>query len=515
MYRQYANSEVLSGLARGLFGAMLEFASFYLSLGSALNSFVWYDYETFGIHPAFDRPAQFAAVRTDENLNEIEPPLELYCKQSDDYLPHPQAVLITGITPQECQRKGVSEYEFIKAIQQLFSVPNTCVLGYNSIRFDDEVTRYTLYRNFFDPYAREWQNGNSRWDLLDVVRATFALRPEGINWPVHENGRPSFKLEDLTRANGIAHGHAHDALSDVRATIALAKLIKEKQPKLFNYFFNLRKKDAVGALIDVANIKPLVHVSGMISAERGCMTVVAPLCWHPSNKNSAIVWDLQADPSELYALSAQEIQDRVFTKQEFLSPSLSRLPLKEVHINKAPILAPFSTLNEAQAARFHIQFDVLHQHLAIFQQRENLTAKLHQVFSGKEFAASSDVDGMLYAEFFPAQDKNRMEQIHQLSPEALAQWTASFTDGRGEEMLFRFRARNFPETLHEGEVERWHEHCKARLFHNDASKPWLSFTQFSHELQKAAQAHPSSPEKLALLEELQLYAESIYPYADY
>ena len=219
---------------------MLEFASFTCPW-VCFEQLCLVRLRNFGIHPAFDRPAQFAAVRTDENLNEIEPPLELYCKQSDDYLPHPQAVLITGITPQECQRKGVSEYEFIKAIQQLFSVPNTCVLGYNSIRFDDEVTRYTLYRNFLIP-----MRANGKTAILAgiywMVRATFALRPEGINWPVHENGRPSFKLEDLTRANGIAHGHAHDALSDVRATIALAKLIKEKQPKLFNYFLICAKK---------------------------------------------------------------------------------------------------------------------------------------------------------------------------------------------------------------------------------------------------------------------------------
>ena len=243
-----------------------------------MNSIVWYDYETFGTHPAVDRLAQFAAIRTDEDLNEIEAPVELFCRQADDYLPHPQAVLITGITPQQCNENGISEHRFMQAINAMFSQPNTCVMGYNSIRFDDEFTRYGFYRNFLDPYAREWQNGNSRWDLLDIVRCTFALRPEGIQWPNHEDGRPSFKLEDLTAANGLDHGKAHDAVSDVRATIALAKLIKEKQPKLFNYFYDLRRKEKVAALVDVSQHKPLIHMSGMIPAEQGCMTVVVPLC---------------------------------------------------------------------------------------------------------------------------------------------------------------------------------------------------------------------------------------------
>lgn len=480
-----------------------------------MNSIVWYDYETFGIHPAYDRPAQFAALRTDEELNEIESPVELFCKPAEDYLPHPEAVLITGITPQQCLEKGLSEHQFISRINAYFSEPNSCVAGYNSIRFDDEVTRYTLYRNFLDPYAREWQNGNSRWDLLDVVRATYALRPDGIHWPLHEDGKPSFKLEDLTAANNLNHGRAHDALADVRATIALAKLIKEKQPKLFHYFFNLRKKEPLSLLIDVAHFKPLVHVSGMLGAERGCMTVVVPLCWHPTNKNSVIVWDLQQDPSELFDLTAQQIERRIFTKKDQLDENQQRLPIKEVHLNKSPVLAPLSVLTPDRAERWGIVGDTLRKHLALLRNGPSLTDKIHLVFSSKEFSENPDVDSQLYSAFFSAADKKTMQQIHQLSPEALAQWTASFQDARGEEMLFRFRARNFPQTLNEAEVERWQQHCVTRLTRNAGNSPWLGFAQFSAALQQAAQRVMTEPAKLALLEELQLYAESIYPYAEY
>ena len=198
-------------------------------------TFLWHDYETFGANPRLDRPSQFGAIRTDENFNQIGEAEMFYCSPADDFLPHPMAVLITGITPQEARTNGLAETDFAGAINDLMSRPNTCVVGYNSLRFDDEVTRHMFYRNFIDPYAREWQNGNSRWDLIDVVRAIYALRPEGINWPSKEDGTPSFKLEDLTAANGIAHGEAaHDALADVRATLELAKLLKKAQPRLFD-----------------------------------------------------------------------------------------------------------------------------------------------------------------------------------------------------------------------------------------------------------------------------------------
>lgn len=479
-----------------------------------MNTIVWYDYETFGASPAWDRPAQFAAIRTDEDLNEIEEPIELFCKQSDDYLPHPQAVLITGIVPQDCQNKGLSETDFIGRINDVFSQPGTCSAGYNSIRFDDEFTRYGLYRNFYDPYAREWQGGNSRWDLLDVVRCAYALRPEGIVWPEHEDGRKSFKLEHLTAANGLDHGKAHDAVSDVRATIALARLIKDKQPKLYRYLYGLRQKAQVGALVDVLNHKPLVHISGMFPVEQGCMAVVVPLCWHPSNKNSFIAFDLHQDPTPLFELSAEEIQQRVFTRSADMPEGMTRLPLKEIHINKAPVLAPANTLTPDQAARWNLSGETLRRHLAQIKNNGDLTAKLHQVFSGREFAPTTDVDSQLYDAFFPSADKQAMQTVHELSPWDLADWPAPFKDRRGEEMLFRYRARNFPDTLNEAERERWEQHRMARLMHTDPASPVMNYERFARELQLAAQQVADDPVKLQWIQDLQVYAESIYPYDD-
>ena len=218
-------------------------------------SIFWYDYETTGIDPRRDRPLQVAGIRTDEALNEIEAPLNFYCRPSDDILPHPAACLITGITPQRLEEQGLGEAEFMTRLHAELSRPGTCVAGYNTLRFDDEVTRYSLYRNFFDPSAREWQGGNSRWDLIDLVRTAYALRPEGIQWPLNDEGVVTLKLERLTEANGLEHGQAHDALSDVRATIAMARLLRQRQPKLYDFLYRLRGKHAV--LDQVQLLKPL------------------------------------------------------------------------------------------------------------------------------------------------------------------------------------------------------------------------------------------------------------------
>ena len=254
------------------------------------HTFLWHDYETFGIDTRRDRPAQFASVRTDAQLNEIGEPLMLYCQPSNDYLPDPASCLITGITPQIAWQRGVNEREFANRIEAEMAQPGTISVGYNSIRFDDEITRFMFWRNLMDPYAREWQNQCGRWDLMDVVRMVFALRPEGITWPTKDDGvTPSFKLEDLTRANGLAHEAAHDALSDVRATIALARLVRQHQPKLFDFALALHKKDRVAAELHLpataAHARPFLHVSGMFGAERGCLAVMWPLASHPTNKN--------------------------------------------------------------------------------------------------------------------------------------------------------------------------------------------------------------------------------------
>jgi exodeoxyribonuclease-1 len=436
----------------------------------------WHDYETFGVDPRRDRPAQFAGLRTDYQLNVISDPLVIFCKPALDYLPDPEACLITGITPQMALEKGVCEADFIKEIHQQISIPSTCTVGYNNIRFDDEVTRHTLYRNFYDPYAREWQNGNSRWDLIDLLRITRALRPEGIEWPNNEAGKPSFRLEDLTASNGIEHGSAHDALADVQATIALAKLIQQAQPKLFQYVFENRNKSRILEILKLGSLQPVVHVSGMFPAETGCLAVVVPLCEDPLNKNGVLVYNLAVDPNALLTLDAEYIHQCVFTAADDLPEGLNRIPLKTIHINKCPVVAPLSVLRPVDAERLNINLADCLKNLQAIKAGPDLKNKLHQVFGRREFTELTDPDLMLYSGgFFNTHDKAMMQTIRQTSPNALADLQPDFDDARLPEMLFRYRARNYPDTLTKDETTQWVQFCIARLS-DQSQDDGLTFT---------------------------------------
>jgi exodeoxyribonuclease-1 len=432
------------------------------------QTFLWHDYETFGAVPRRDRPSQFAAIRTDAALNEIGEPLMIYCKPAPDYLPSPEATLITGITPQLCLERGLPEHEFAAQVERAFSQPGTIGVGYNTIRFDDEVTRFLFWRNLIDPYAREWQNECGRWDLLDVVRLTYALRPDGIQWPKKEDGSASFKLEDLAKANGLLHESAHDALSDVRATIALARLIRNAQPKLFDFAFALHRKDRVATELGLPAVretaKPFLHVSGMFPAERGCLAVMWPLASHPTNKNELLAWDLAHDPSELRDLDADTVRLRMFTRAAELPEGVVRLPIKGVHLNKSPmVVGNLRTLAAPMAERWGIDLEAAMRHAAIARDLPDMSAIWARVYERPKEDAP-DVDEDLYGGFVGNGDRRRLNQLRALSPAELARDRTGFDDGRLEEIVFRYRARNWPETLSEEEAQRWEEHRVAKLF---------------------------------------------------
>jgi len=460
----------------------------------------WHDYETFGANPSRDRPAQFAGIRTDLELNIVGEPDTFYCRLAEDYLPAPEAILITGITPQLVNSKGLLENEFMARINNIFSVANTCVAGYNSLRFDDEVTRYGFYRNFIDPYAREWRNGNSRWDIIDLVRACYALRPEGINWPEREDGSPSFKLEHLTLANGLGHEKAHDAMSDVYATIALARLIREHQPRLFDYYFGLRKKTAVADQLDVLNMTPLVHVSSKIPATQGCTTLIAPVTYHPVNRNAVICVNLNMDISPLLELEVNDIHRRMYTAREDLSEDELPIPVKLVHLNKCPFIAPTKTLSDDRAATLGIDKAFAREQFRKLRQSSELRQKLVALYEIEHEASITDPDRMLYSGgFFSDADRNKMEIIRNTAPQNLAALDLQFDDARLPEMLFRYRARNYPALLNYQESLRWREFCKQRLSDPD----------YVLRLENLMEETAANESKQQLLKALVLYLQAL------
>lgn len=471
-----------------------------------MKTYYWYDYETFGINPKTDRISQFAGIRTDENLNILDEHM-FYCKPTNDCLPSPEACNVTGITPQLCAQKGLIEHEFIKKIQLEFSTPNTCIAGYNSIRFDDEFTRYTLYRNFLDPYAWHWQNGNTRWDILDVVRMCYALKKDNsLKWVYDDNGKPIFKLDQLSPANGIEHTNAHDALADVRATIALARIIKSTQPGLFDHAFKLREKKFVESSLSL--FEPMLHTSGMYPADKSCTRLSVALAYHPQYNDRAIVFNLDQDPSVLLEMSTDELRTLAFTKQAGLPLGVDRLQIKDLIFNKSPMFVPnIYKIDPKIAEQLQINMELCLQHLTFIKDNQIAIEKVVQDLysNGQDFSDNNDVDQSLYGGFMDNTDKRIAQQLQTLSITELKNFHPKFKDEKLTNLLIHFKARNYPESLTDDEAENWFEIVQGRV--QAGENGYLSIDQYFQRINTMREQYP---QKESLWQQLESYGESFF-----
>ena len=471
------------------------------------QTFLFHDYETWGADPRRDFPCQFAAIRTDESLEPIGDPVNITCQIPNDYLPHPGACIVTGITPQQTLKRGMVEAEFAAKIQQIMQTPNTCSVGYNSIRFDDEVTRFMLYRNFHDPYEREWKNGNSRWDIIDLARACYALRPDGIEWAFNEEGLPSFKLEALTKANNIEHEGAHDALVDVRATIGLAKLIKTKQPKLFDYALSLRKKNAVWQLFNFDTLTPLLHVSSKIPAAQGCCTWILPIAIHPTQPNAVVCIDLSKNIEILLDDSTEELKRKLYAKSSELDASEERPGIKLIHVNKSPFVTTAKALNQERAIEIGLDRETCLTNYKRLTQTPQFIEKVLGIYREEGQQESTSVEHGLYSSGFMTDDEKRhCVAIRQALPENLAALSTHLPSDRLKSLLFLYRGRNYPQTLTHSEMVEWQRHREQRLTEGGVG---LSITEFAAEIDRLAQENTNQPKAMSILKSLHQYVQNL------
>ena len=466
------------------------------------TSIYWYDLETTGTHPASDRIMQFAGCRTDAELNVVDEPSVTYVRLAPDVLPHPEACLVTGVTPQRANSEGIDEWQAIRRIDEIMRVPGTCVAGYNNLRFDDEFLRYALYRNLMDPYAREWQEGNSRWDLIDLVRATCALRPDGIVWPEDEDGVVTFGLDHLSAANGIAHENAHDAMSDVEATIGLARLVREAQPRLWDYALGRRFKNAAGALLLPLGQQTCVHVSNRFPNSRFCAAPVASVATHPEIDTRMIVADLAGDIAPLLEWSSAEIAERLFADE--LEEGEERPPLKVVVMNRCPFLAPINVVRPGEAARLQIDLDeVEEKRRALASGQPELAAKIAEIYRPKEDRApAEDPEFALYDGFSGDADRFAMKRLARVLEDDEPWPDFKPRDKRLTVLAERLKARMRPDELSAGERSRWLEHVRRCLDDGFGSRP--SVVAFRGETAELL-AEETDPGRRQVLTELAAY----------
>ena len=467
------------------------------------KTFFFYDLETSGLSARDDRIMQFAGQRTDIDMNPVGEPVNILVKLADDILPSPDAIMVTGITPQSTIADGYNEAEFCKLLLNEVFTPDTIIVGFNNVRFDDEFIRHTLWRNFYDPYEWAWSEGRGRWDMLDVVRMTRALRPEGIEWPVDANGKAVNKLELLAKANDLTHLKAHDALSDVLVLIDLAKLIKTKQQKLFDYLFTMRDKKKIAELVNLDEPKPFVYTSGRYDPAHEKTTVAYPLS-HALHAGSVVVYDLRYDPTPFLNATPKQLAEVLFANWDARQQAgFLPLPVKELGYTKCPTVAPLGVLDQTTRERLSVDLDVIQKHVDILKAHTGFAAAVHEAYQLKEpYAKADDVEHMLYDGFINDKDKPKINAVRNADANSLADFHPSFIDERLDELLFRYKARQFPTSLTEGEFEKWEAYRSRKL---QTSLP--SYLESIERLRRNGADN-------YLLEELHLWAESIVPNTD-
>lgn len=468
------------------------------------QTFFFYDLETSGLNPRQDRIMQFAGQRTDMNLKPIGKAYNLLVTLNDDTLPSPDALMVTGITPQKTVEEGYTEAQFAHMLSEEIFTPDTIAVGFNNVRFDDEFIRHLLWRNFYDPYEWSWKDGRSRWDLLDVVRMTRALRPEGINWPIDDKGEPTNRLELITKENDIIHENAHDALADVTALIDVTRLIRDRQPQLYDYLLKMRDKKQVQKLVNLDDKKPFVYTSGRYDKEFSKTTVVFPLT---VGKNGAVaVYDLRYDPTPFIELDTGQLAGRLFASwEERQADDFVKLPVKELQYNRCPAVAPLGVLEQGDGwQKISLEAEIVQKHQKILLDHPEFAEKLRTVFEDKpEFKKSSDPEAQLYDGFLYDEDRVRIEAVHNASERQLADFHPEFNDERLPGLLLHYKARNFPKTLSQDEMTQWESW---RTQHLQAQLP-----QFMENLQRIANTGVSDE---FIIQELQLWLESVLPISD-
>jgi exodeoxyribonuclease I len=469
----------------------------------------FYDLETTGAKPKEARIMQFAGQRTDLDLNPLGEPDNFTVRVADDILPSPEAVLVTGITPQSTLEDGLTEAEFLKTFHKEIARPNTIFTGFCSEDFDDEIIRYTNYRNFHDPYEWHYGRGRTRWDVVNLIRMTRALRPEGIEWPLTDDGKPSNRLEQLTELNGLEHLNAHDALSDVSATIAITALIKTLKPKLFEHVIEGRRKLTTRLRVTPEN--PFIHVNYRYPSEQLHTTAVGVAVRHP-DRDGVFVFDLRHNPEEFADMSAEEMAE-AWTRRK--DDEGVRLPVKDMYFNRSQYTAPLGVLDPASEERLGLSkagcLENFGKLAAVREMLGNTILQADKILEERRGAGSDpdtrNVDVKLKQGFFNDADRGKLAIVRNASPDELSRLDVAFDDRRLAELLPMYKARNYPGSMTEAERNAWEEVRREKLLAGDESPS----SKFFASLEEASQRTDLTDRQRQLLGELRQYAVDILP----
>jgi len=415
--------------------------------------YVFYDIESTSPDSSTTQMVQIALIETDGQLNILkdennkERAHMFYIKMRPDIIPEPGAFLVHKVDPEwvghyktkniNSDGKRIPEHIFSNCknqpdgpvynqheanilIQSIMTrTGNTCIAGYNSEKFDDEVIRHNFYRNMLEPYSHEWANGNHRADIIKAVQIVRMYSEKALKWPIGEDGKVSMKLERLSVENGLVHEKAHDALSDIYATIFLAKLIKDRRPSLWDKFKMLSDKQNVSRLVNSGEVLTLTQM--FIPKEKYGTTLALPLFQDNQNKNKYYLIDLLSDIEPILSMDADDLRDYIYSKkvERALKYPDININIRSVSINKSPAIniPPSKFLGEDSNEVFGRICDRVGTERETFQTnlhfvRNNLydlKKKISEVYSVERTFDSKPIYSALYDGFFSNKEKDVRE----------------------------------------------------------------------------------------------------------
>jgi exodeoxyribonuclease-1 len=415
------------------------------------KTYLFYDTETTGLNPCFDQIIQFAAIRTDEQLNELEH-YQFFIRLNPDVIPSPQAFLTHGISLSDLQKQP-SEYEAIQKIHALLNTPNTWSIGYNNLGFDDEFLRFSFYRNLLTPYTHQWANGCGRLDLYPIVLLYYLYKNDVLEWPVIDES-PSLKLENLNACNHWVKGQAHDAMVDVRVTLALARQLKQHK-NIWNYalgYFNKsvdlqRFNQLPTAYENTTNShKEALLLQGQIGSQLNYQAPVLSLGAHHHYKNQTL-W-LRLDTDELSNTTADTIEQSTFVfRKRFAEPPLLLAPLKRF----------CAYLQKDRLEKAHANKAWLKDHADLFQ----LISDYHQHYKYPE-APNCDIDASLYQKpFLTPEEQHQCNRFHVAAVHEKPSIISEMTSERLKKQAYRLLARNYSNDLSNIDATEFSNYLKA------------------------------------------------------
>lgn len=433
-------------------------------------SFVFYDTETTGTDTSFDQVLQFAAIRTDADLNELDR-IELRCRLLPHIVPAPGALRVTKVTMEQLLHPSLpTHYEMISEIRGKLAEWSPSVFsGWNTLNFDEHLLRQAFYQCLYPPYLTN-TGGNCRVDLMKIVQAASHLEPGCLNIPRGGSGRSVFKLDQLAPANGFNHANAHDAVADVEATIHIARLIRDRAPELWSGALRFSQKAAVGVFLE----EEPAFVLTEHYFNKPYQFVLTKIGHEPDNEGVVYALDLTASLTELRSLSHPQLVSR-----------LSRSPklVRRIRTNSNPVLHAVDDV--PGGAR--LSPEEAHRRAALVSDDAELVARLVRAFAETrpDRGVSEHVEEQLYGAFIGRDDEARMAAFHAADWGHRLEIVESFEDQRLVELGRRLIFMHQPESLPRG-VRAAHERFLARRLSGQGFGivPWTTLSKADADAQE-------------------------------